>query len=411
MSTLRGVMMLVTEDLEEGYNVGYPCMDSSLELSDPDRTFYCRCVLLFLCGDYPALGKLTGFSHQGEHGCHWCQASFPKDMALHVHVHNNHRLYLSSDHQARSSVGFAAPETRRPPRARTHNASIRSVLLKPGALGLTYDCPLYHLPCFNLVNDVLPDMMHCNHYIKSTLLPVLKGSKLPAPPTLFAVNLRRKVSAQESKQRARENRSRTLRHGYCLDRLAVYKLEQSTLDNCDAKLAATLGASADKSIFRKPSSMKSKDWLDFVQFHEPYVMFGALDGKAASDWNMLLDAFRQLIEAVFTADSMSDEEADREEARLSDKVCHAFANMHSWPDVVFTPISHMYVHFARPIRTWGCVRNFWAFFNERFVGWITNFIADRARPTENIVDAYSGYTHFYRVYTFVVRVYMLPVRV
>ena len=134
-------------------------------------------------------------------------------------------------------------------------------------------------------------------------------------------------------------------------------------------------------------------------------MFGALDGKAASDWNMLLDAFRQLIEAVFTADSMSGEEADREEARLSDKVCHAFANMHSWPDVVFTPISHMYVHFARPIRIWGCVRNFWAFFNERFVGWITNFIADRARPTENIVDAYSGCTLLLPCIHFVVRVY------
>ena len=250
-------------------------------------------------------------------------------------------------------------------------------------------------------------MIHCSHYVKSTLLPVLKGSKQPAPPTLFAENIRRDVSESEKKCRTRENRTRILRHGRCVASLVTHQLEQSVQNGCDDRLAAMLGPSADKSIFRKPSSMKSKDWLDFVQFYEPYVMFGAMSGKALDDWNMLLDAFRQLIEAVFTADLMSDVEAEQQATRLSDNICHAFANMHTtWPAIVFTPISHMYVHFAQPIRTWGCVRNFWAFFNERFVGWITNFIADRARPTLNIVNAYTGYTlcimcvHFERmVYT------------
>ena len=64
LTTLAGIMILVTEDLYVGYHDGFPCVDASLDPQQPNCQFMCKVSLLLLAGDYPALAKATGFTHE-----------------------------------------------------------------------------------------------------------------------------------------------------------------------------------------------------------------------------------------------------------------------------------------------------------------------------------------------------------
>jgi hypothetical protein len=63
--------------------------DASLPRDHPERVFKLRAILLYWCGDYPALAEVSGFSHGTPNNgmCHWCQLNT-------VHDHDtNSRVY------------------------------------------------------------------------------------------------------------------------------------------------------------------------------------------------------------------------------------------------------------------------------------------------------------------------------
>jgi hypothetical protein len=74
-TTLTPMMYCLVDDLlfwEDGQMV----TDTSRPVTDPDRDFNLKCILLYWCGDYPGLGEATGFCHGVHHKmCHWCETS------------------------------------------------------------------------------------------------------------------------------------------------------------------------------------------------------------------------------------------------------------------------------------------------------------------------------------------------
>ena len=186
--------MLVTEDLYVGYHDGFPCVDASQQ-----SNFLCKVVLLLFSGDYPALAKVTGFTHAGDCHCHWCHQSSKKDMAVHRHDSGNFRRWLHPASLERAAGGnFSRIETRVPPRFRTHSEVVRTGVqasnwsgsqnLHPGhTAGISEWCPLSLAPNFDLVWDIVADFMHLVLWYPHHLLPALKGELKLAKPTILAL--------------------------------------------------------------------------------------------------------------------------------------------------------------------------------------------------------------------------------
>ena len=216
ISTLAGLLMLVTEDLYVGYHEGFPCVDASQQSS-----FMCKVCLLLLTGDYPALAKATGFTHAGDCHCHWCHQSSKKDMAVHRHDSGSFRRWLHPTSSERGAGGnFSQMETRGPPRFRTHSEVVRTgvqanhwtgtqALHPRHTAGIWEWCPLSAAPNYDLVWDTNADYMHLVLWYPHHLLSAMKGELQLAKPTLLAtVCLNNPFEAADLKRRVQENARR-----------------------------------------------------------------------------------------------------------------------------------------------------------------------------------------------------------
>ena len=204
LTTLAGIMMLVTEDLYVGYHDGFLCVDASQQA---ECKFMCKVSLLLLAGDYPALAKATGFTHSGNCHCHWCKQSSPKDQAVHRHATGNFRRWLHPNSLHRAALGnFRDPEHGGPPPFRTHGEVERTGLLArhwtgpqnqhpQHATGICDWCPLAAVPGFDMVWDVAPDFMHCVLWYTRHILRALKGETKVAKPTLLKLNRKASLPA------------------------------------------------------------------------------------------------------------------------------------------------------------------------------------------------------------------------
>lgn len=218
--------MLIAEDLEQAQNNGVLVTDSSLPDNDPRKIFTCRSTLLYSVGDYPAQGKVSGFTHAGKAPCHWCAAQFPKCGGLHrVHC-GNHRKWLSDGHAAREPGVSRAAERSPPPPARTNSDVIRTGTRAANwagskasfgrfvtQTGIKFWCPLQILDNFDMCLDFPMDMMHLVHWVRDQLFAVLRGSTVLSSPDLYNLSLEK--SAEEKARRARVNRARVRRHRNC----------------------------------------------------------------------------------------------------------------------------------------------------------------------------------------------------
>ena len=168
--------MLVTEDLHIGYHKGFSCEDGSFPVGSPLRHFQCRVCLLMLAGDYPALAKLTGFTHAGHFHCHWCMQRSQKNPSTNRHMCGDFRRWLPSNSVQRAAGGnFDEPETNPPPPLREHRRTAALGVRARNWIGRAADhpsktagicnwCPLVEVPKFDIVWDTAADMMHCVKY-------------------------------------------------------------------------------------------------------------------------------------------------------------------------------------------------------------------------------------------------------
>ena len=193
--------MLLTEDLHIGYHEGFSCEDGSFPVGSPLRHFQCRVCLLMLAGDYPALAKMTGFTHAGHFHCHWCMQRSQKNPSTNRHMCGDFRRWLPSNSVQRAAGGnFDEPETNPPPPLREHRRTAALGVRARNWIGRAADhpsktagicnwCPLVEAPKFDVVWDTAPDMMHCVKYYSAHVLPAMMGSLSLARPTLWDLKI------------------------------------------------------------------------------------------------------------------------------------------------------------------------------------------------------------------------------
>ena len=106
---MHAFMTVFTDELLWGETDGFRTVDHSKDVSDPERVFWLKVVLLFWVGDYPGLGKCAAMKHAGAHGCHWCEGFFYAHSPGHnVCIHN--RRNLRANHPYRTDNRWGPPE-------------------------------------------------------------------------------------------------------------------------------------------------------------------------------------------------------------------------------------------------------------------------------------------------------------
>ena len=127
--------------------------------------------------------------HQGYYACHWCWDK--SKYRVNRQVYAEFRRYLKPGYPGRGA------RTKKAPKNRTHEETDKIGKRcdrherNDGAeadhpkhkTGIGRWCPLAVLPYFNLIRDVLPDMMHIIYGVfNGHFIPLFKGNRALAPP-------------------------------------------------------------------------------------------------------------------------------------------------------------------------------------------------------------------------------------
>jgi Transposase family tnp2 len=203
--TLRAVMSVIADDLHVGETTGYPVVDCSRPLGDPDRLFNMKVVLLYVCADYPAQRLASGFAHSGCEACHYCKDYAPYCRGVSTVVHGDYYRWLPANDASR----LARTDT--PPLERNNEASCQDALQNEAIItdklqtaaaknqltdtrrktvgktdinGINYWCPLVVLYLFDVVWDFVFDIMHAADVFKRIIVPTMKGERAPTRMTL-----------------------------------------------------------------------------------------------------------------------------------------------------------------------------------------------------------------------------------
>jgi hypothetical protein len=168
---MRAFMIVFVDELLWGETKGFRIVDHSKARDDPDRVFWMKVILLFWVGDYMGLGKCSAMLHSGAYGCHWCKGFFyPHSAGHNVCIYN--RRFLRAHHPYRQDARWGPPETRAAPPMRTSDeveAQSREIhdmeqgpdkVRQQKSTGIDDLCLLLLLGMFDIVWDMLPDMMH-----------------------------------------------------------------------------------------------------------------------------------------------------------------------------------------------------------------------------------------------------------
>ena len=67
------------------------------------------------------------------------------------------------------------------------------------------------------------------------------------------------------------------------------------------------------------------------------------------------------------------------------------------PETFCDVLLHELLHVPHAVQRWNRVNNFWCFFGERYVGWITYFVNQRNRPFASMWIGYSRFTFVRRI--------------
>jgi hypothetical protein len=158
--------------------------------------FRCYVILLFVVGDYPGLGKIADFQHNGFCKCHWCVQPFTQYSPGHIIALNNVRWLPPNHHLRYNTDDGITKDTRPPPRSRKHATVVKTGMrISKMATGAPktkeikktgiINCTLFAmLHMFDIVKDFLPDVMHILKGLwNAWFLLMMKNEKLMAAPT------------------------------------------------------------------------------------------------------------------------------------------------------------------------------------------------------------------------------------
>ena len=184
---LGPMQQLLVDDLLHWYD-GKIVTDYSKLPDDPQYRFCLRAILLLWCGDYPGLGEATNFVHAcGYNACHWCKMKGEHSAGLSRTMYKEYRRYCDHNDALRQDMRWGFVETRSAPPPRTHEETVQQGIdadfdfdeLIRKLTGVNGSCPLSQLPMFNLIRDVVPDLMHIIVNFFKHWIPLLKGERGP----------------------------------------------------------------------------------------------------------------------------------------------------------------------------------------------------------------------------------------
>lgn len=402
--SLIPLLFLLVDDLLHWQDGDY-VEDTTLPRDHPDRNFLLRAILLYWCGDYPALAEVSGFVHAcSKNGmCHWCELSARHDHDTNSRVYGGYFRWLVQGHTLRKG------NTEKAPRPRIHmkvcneaqanedwtGADVHRPVTRTGVNRYS---PLCALDLFNMVWDFMLDWMHtCMNFWKSRIIPTFKGERAPAPKSFpdLAKNI------ENYRQKAKLQKDKKIAHAAYAASHAMVTFTKPNMEIVDKRVKDLCGEQKwiPRTLVpfetiegqRKP---KAADWLQFQRTCVEYTFYKVVPEHGREAFFAMVDILNGITE--LTADY--DPEADDQDAYLQDcvdmqrKVVKALTLFErDFPKSEMTPCIHWIIHAAGElVPRWNNVRNFWCFITERFVGWMKTFIKNRALALPNMVRV----THF-----------------
>ena len=358
-------LTVLVDDLLAAYTKGVVAADTSIGAGQADHLFRCRVMLLFWTGDYPAQALSSG-THSKT--CHWCTHKSVHAPEVNRRCWCDYRRFLPADHELRMHARYGAPETRPPPDPRTHAGFVADAVENVTHRGFKKDAPykrsgvkelspLGALPMFNLVWDILPDMMHIIPGVWARhIFGMFNGERTPARPK------------QRKKFTDAENRELQKQHEDALKHLASWTLTQEQKDTMDQR-SMDLGGEPNwirnnVGICSHASSLNSHDWMLLIQSAGHYLPHNLFPEEPDKQECLLtlLDACNRCLTTTSAYDSENREVIDQVKQAVVVALCKVEACM---PRTELPVMFHVLLHVPDAIYRWNSVRNFWAFFGER----------------------------------------------
>ena len=363
--SLRPHLVVLADDLLGAYTKGVTVCDATVAVSHPDYVFQCRVILLYWTGDYPAQAAVSG-THSKT--CHWCRHKSVHAPEINRRCWCDYRRFLPEGHELRQHASFGPPEHLPPPEPRDHDSFVADAVANLRWRGTKKDAPykatgvkelspLAALPLFDLVWDILPDMMHVLPNIwKAHVFQMLVGNRMPKKPR-----------PRKSLDKA-ANAELAASHEDAVRELAEWRLSdemQAELDRRSMHLGGEPNWIRNNlKICSNASTLKAHDWMLLIQTAGRYILHGLFpeDQGKYKCLLRLLDATNRCLVATSAWDSENREEIDAVKLEVVEALCHAEAYM---PRTEMPVMFHILVHIPDSIYRWNSVRNFWGFFGER----------------------------------------------
>ena len=147
--------------------------------------------------------------------------------------------------------------------------------------------------------------------------------------------------------------------------------------------------------------MKAADWKRFLFGPFEYFLAEFFEEPVAGTLQALFSVIQKVLLITINTDSDHRNAIRVNKKKSNDlktEVVLALSLMErDLPITMMCYVVHSLVHVPAHIFRWNHVRNCWAFFNERFVGWITRFIKNRHNACANLVNGYGRMTLTRRV--------------
>ena len=383
--SLHPHLMIICDDLYAAYTNGHVITDFSVPTELNSSTFRCNAVLLFWTADYPGMGYSRGMVDSGRHCCQWCNFDTgPMDKSIFRCVVGQFR-YRPANHHFRVDPSFGKTEIREPPGIRTHAEVVREGERNTEysgsqngenapwkASGCKHVSPLTYLPGMDVVWDMGPDMMHIvEGALQRHILALLKGDRVPAKPN----RERMKKDMTDSEWRRIKMAWKKVRDDH-----ATWKLsnkDQRKLDTRSKWLGGEPGwIRSGLAVCRRTGSFKAHDWLKIAEGSWRYLFHDLFpddpDNRKEDAVFALLSCIQDLLKA-YSHDDRDDQlnqvstMSHTDMAQLKVKTAENLSIYEKGiPRTELSPIFHIILHLPDAIYRWGCVRNFWCFWGERY---------------------------------------------
>ena len=228
------------------------------------------------------------------------------------------------------------------------------------ASGIKGATPLGNIPLFDIIWDILPDMMHVvEGFLKTHLFKLLKGDRSAARPRRPAKFNDKK--AELAYKALLKDHLALLAH---IDTWKLSKAQQDVVDSRSDSMGGTPGwIRSSMMVNQRTGSLNAHDWLKLVESSfERYLFKDLLPRSQYQALIHLFDAMRACLRA--TGDAI--ENAPRETSALKLRVIKALCEwVREAPRSEHPTVLHILLHVPDAIFRWGSPRNYWAFFSER----------------------------------------------